>query len=238
MRIRLPLGRSLFFAVALLIALVALLPLRLALGWLGLDERGFAAREARGSVWLGRLAEAQVGSVALGDLDARLAPLPLAIGRARVELGRDEESNPFRGAATVSRRTIGIDDMTARIDLGPAFAPLPVALADLSQVSVRFEDGVCQRAEGLVKASVAGDVAGLALGGGLSGNARCEGGALLLPLVSQTGMEALRVRIAQDGTYEVELSVRPSDDAVRDRLTASGFRLGANGYVLSATGSF
>ena len=49
MRIRLPLGRSLFFVCAFLFALVALLPLRLALDWLGLDDKGFAAREARGS---------------------------------------------------------------------------------------------------------------------------------------------------------------------------------------------
>ena len=47
MRIRLPLGRSLFFLCAFLFALVALLPLRLALDWLGLDDKGFAARGRR-----------------------------------------------------------------------------------------------------------------------------------------------------------------------------------------------
>jgi hypothetical protein len=48
MRIRLPLGRSLFFLCAFLFSLLALFPLRLALGWLALDDRGFAAREAEG----------------------------------------------------------------------------------------------------------------------------------------------------------------------------------------------
>jgi hypothetical protein len=45
MRVRLPLGRTLFFVCAFLFALIALFPLRLALDWLSLDERGFAARE-------------------------------------------------------------------------------------------------------------------------------------------------------------------------------------------------
>jgi general secretion pathway protein N len=78
MRVRLPLGRSLFFVCAFLFALIALFPLRLALDWLALDERGFAAREAKGSIWFGGLSEAQFGTVALGDLTAELRTLPLS----------------------------------------------------------------------------------------------------------------------------------------------------------------
>src|SRR3546814_7791963 len=63
MRFRLPLGRRLFVLCAILFALVALFPLRLALDWLALDERVFAAREAKGSLWLGALSEAQFGSI-------------------------------------------------------------------------------------------------------------------------------------------------------------------------------
>ena len=62
----------------------ALLPLRLAIGWLGLDARGFAAREAIGSLWLGGVREAEFGPVPVGDVDARLATWPLLIGRARI----------------------------------------------------------------------------------------------------------------------------------------------------------
>jgi general secretion pathway protein N len=238
MRIRLPLGRSLFFVCALLFALLALLPLRLAADWLGLGERGFAAREARGSVWQGAFSEAQFGSIALGDLRAGLATLPLLAGRARVGLSRDEEADRFEGAATVSRHGFGIDDMTARLSVGLAFAPLPIASLDLTEVSARFADGTCASAEGLVKASVARDVAGLSLPGGLSGNARCDDGALMLPLVSQSGSEAINLRLFQDGRYSAELAVRPIDDAMRDRLIASGFQLGPNGYVITATGTF
>jgi general secretion pathway protein N len=238
MRVRLPLGRTLFFVCAFLFSLLALLPLRLALDWLGMDDRGFAAREARGSIWLGSLSEAQIGTVALGDLTAQLRTLPLFLGRARVDLSRTDEANRLVGSATVSRHSFGIDDMTARLELGSALAPLPVGGVDLSDVTAHFADGLCTSAEGLVRADVAADVAGITLPGGLSGNARCDRGALLLPLVGQSGMEALNLRLFEDGRYEVELAIRPVDDAMRDRLVAAGFGLSANGYALRSSGRF
>ena len=61
---------------------------------------------------------------------------------------------------------------------------------------------------------------------------------MLLPLVSQSGMEALNVRLYEDGRYRLELAVRPSDDSMRDRLLASGFALTNSGYVLSVSGEF
>jgi general secretion pathway protein N len=238
MRVRLPLGRTLFFLCAFLFSLVALLPLRLALDWLTVDDRGFAAREARGSIWLGSLSEAQIGAVSLGDLTAQLRTLPLFIGRARVDLSRIDEGNPLTGSATVSRHSFGIDDMTAKLELGSALAPLPIGSVDLSDVTAHFADGQCTSAEGLVRATLAGDVAGISLPGGLSGNARCDRGAMLLPLVSQSAMEALNLRLWNDGRYEVELAVRPVDDAMRDRLIGAGFALGATGYALRASGTF
>jgi general secretion pathway protein N len=238
MRVRLPLGRSLFFVCAFLFALIALFPLRLALDWLALDERGFAAREAKGSIWFGGLSEAQFGTVALGDLTAELRTLPLLIGRARVELRREEGPERFQAGASVTRHGFGIEDMTGRLDIGSAFAPLPIASLDVTDVSARFVDGQCAAAEGNVRAGVAGEVAGFALPGGLSGNARCDEGALLLPLVSQTGMEALNLRLFESGRYEVELAVRPLDDTMRDRLIGAGFLLSSNGYVLRSSGEF
>ena len=238
MRIRLPLGRTLFFLLAFLFALVALLPLRLALDWFALDDRGFAARAAKGSVWLGSLSEAQFGTVSLGDLQAQLRSLPLFIGRARVDLERVDEGRRFEGSATVSRHSFGVDDVTGAVDVGGALAPLPIGAIDLSDVTAHFADGLCTSAEGLVKANVAADIAGVSLPGGLSGNARCDRGALLLPLASQSGMEALNLRLFEDGRYEVELAVRPIDDAMRDRLIQSGFALSNNGYVLRVSGRF
>src|SRR5688572_29899141 len=114
MRIRLPLGRSLFVTAFFLFSLLALLPLRLAIGGLGFADRGLTARAATGSVWLGALQEAQVGPVALGDVSARLNFMPLLLGRARLSLVGADPSAPFEGAATITRHGFGFDDVNGR----------------------------------------------------------------------------------------------------------------------------
>ena len=237
MRIRLPIGRSLLFLCVFLFSLVGLFPLRIAIDWLALDDAGFAAREAQGSVWLGAVSEAQFGSIALGDLQASLRTFPLILGRARVDLSREEGADQLQGAVTVSRHSFGIDDATSRLDIGSALAPLPVASFDIEDVTARFANGLCVSAEGRVKAGIAADVAGISLPSGLSGNARCQGTALLLPLVSQTGMEALNLRLFGDGRYEAELAVRLTDAAIGARLLAAGFSAHADGaYTLRRQG--
>jgi general secretion pathway protein N len=238
MRFRLPLNKRLFFVAAFLFALVALLPLGLVLNWLALDERGFAAREAEGSVWLGIVREGQFGTIPLGDLEAKLRLLPLAIGRARVDLRQTGDGRAFEGGLTVSRHAFGVDDVRASLSPGPAFAPLPVASFDLTDVSAHFTDGLCAGAEGLVKASLAGESAGIALPRSLSGNARCDGGALLLPLVSQSGTERLDLRLYEGGRYRIELIVRAADEPTRQRLTAAGFSISGAGLVLRTEGQF
>jgi general secretion pathway protein N len=238
MRIRLPMRRSLFFISAFLFALVALLPLGLALRWLGLDGRGFSAREAQGSVWLGLVREARFGSVPLGDLEARLRFLPLVIGRARVDLDHSGEGEGFEGGLTVSRHSFGVDDVRATLAPGPVFALVPGASFDLADLSAHFADGACAGAEGLVKVGLSGDAAGIPLPRTLSGNARCDGGALLLPLVGQSGMERLDLRLFEDGRYRIELLLRPTDEAARQRLAAAGFTAAGAAFAMRAEGRF
>ena len=238
MRIRLPMRRSLFFLAAFLFALVALLPLGLAMRWLGLDERGFTAREAQGSVWLGFVREARFGSVPLGDLEARLRVLPLVIGRARVDLDHSGEGDGLEGGITVSRHAFGVDDVRATVAPGPVFALVPGASFDLADLSAHFANGVCASADGTVKATLSGDTAGISLPRSLTGNARCDGGALLLPLVGQSGMERLDLRLFEDGRYRVELLLRPADEAARQRLAAAGFTASGAAFALRTEGHF
>lgn len=239
MRIRLPLRRTVFFLAALAFALAALLPLRVAIGWFALGGRGLAAREASGSLWLGGLKEAEFGAVQLGDVDARLDLLPLLIGRARLSLSRDDPEAPFAGAISVSRHSFGLDDLTGQLRVGALFAPLPIATLDLGDVSVHFANDACESAEGDVHAGLGGDVAGTMLPNGLRGTARCADGALLLPLVSQSGMEQMNISIRPDGRWRIDLSVRPTDPAAIARLIAAGFGAGPGGaYVRRLDGAF
>ncbi len=236
MRIRLPLARSLLLLAFFLFALVALLPMRLAVAGLGFAERGLSARAATGSVWLGALQEARVGPVALGDVRARLNLLPLLLGRARLTLSGTDEASPFNGAATVSRHGFGFEDVTGRFRIGGADGPLALSSLDLSDVSVGFAGGRCTRAEGRVRAAAAGDLAGLAPG--LAGNARCADDALLIPLAGESGAVRLDIRLFADGRYRLDLLVRTDDAAARARLAAAGFRAGARGYAMQVGGRF
>ncbi len=237
MRMRLPIGRTLFFLALFAVALIAMLPLRLVLDWLEVDRHGFAAREAQGSIWYGALADVQLGSVSLGSVQARLRTLPLLVGRARIDLMRGGEPDPLTGAATVTANSFGIDDTTARLNLGAALAPLPVGAIDLRGVTARFATGACAEASGLVRAGVAGEIGGTALAGGLSGTARCDAGALLLPLASQSGMESLSLRLWHDGRYRADLLLRINDPAIRPRMAQLGFAPTASGYELRVEGN-
>ena len=215
MRLRLRWWRELFFLGALLFSLFALLPLRFALGWLGFADKGLTAREASGSVWLGALSEARFGTVPLGDVATRLRVLPLLFGRARLDLAQEDDG--LKGAVTVSRHGFGIDDATGTID-GPALAELPPPALDLADVSFRFADGLCAHANGLVKARFAGELGSVPLSAAFSGEARCDGPALLLPLVSQSGGDRLAVRIFADGRYRVDASLHPAGSPYSTRL--------------------
>lgn len=228
------------FGAMLLLALAVFLPMRLALGWFGLGEQGLVARRVSGSIWGATLSEARFGDLALGDLSARLSPLPLLLGRARVALAGPEtlSATPVSAAITVSRHLIGVDDASGSFATGRVFAPVPVTTLDLDAVTVRFRDGRCEAAEGRVRATLGAAAQGFALPASISGTARCDRGALLLPLTSQAGTEAIQLRIEGDGRYRAELLVQPTDPLLGQRLERAGFVGTPNGYRLSVEGRF
>ena len=228
------------FGGMMLLALIALLPLRLAVGLFGLADEGLSAREITGPVWWGGLSEAHYGNVALGDVSAGLSPIQLFVGRARIDVeGRQGASNAsLSGALSFSRSTAGVDDVTATVPAGDAFAPVPITSIALDDVSVRFRDGRCERAEGKITASIAATMPLLDLPPALSGNVRCEAGALFVPLASQAQTEAIAVSVEADGKYRAVLTVRPSDPNVGLALTAAGFKQVGSGYRLTVAGNF
>jgi general secretion pathway protein N len=238
MKIRMPFGRGAFAVAVFFFSLVALTPLGLAIRWFGLDTRGLAAREAEGSVWLGALREAQLGPAPIGDVSARLNTLPLFLGRARISLARMDQTQRFEGAATVSRHAFGFDDATGQLRLGAMLASLPIGAVELQDVSIGFAGGLCSRAEGRVRAVATGEVGGMSLSSGLAGNASCAGDAALLPLVGQSGLEQLNIRLFADGRYRVELMIRSQDAALGARLAAAGFAAGNGGFVRVVEGRF
>ena len=226
------------FGASLLGALIAFLPLRLVLGSIGIGDEGLSARRAEGTLWAGRLVEARIGDAPLGDLAARLAPLRLLVGEARLMLDSavDAPGRTVHGAVVSSRHLVGIAGMTANVGVGRLFAPLPVTTLDLDGVTVRFRDEACDTAEGRVRATLAGAVGGVPMPASLSGAIRCDGAALLVPLTGAGGGEAVTLRVTADGLYRADFTLQPSDPAAAQRLQAAGFVEAAGGYRLSVQG--
>ncbi|MFD1611584.1 type II secretion system protein N [Sphingomonas tabacisoli] len=203
MRIAIPMRPAVLFAILFAVALVLFFPLRLAVGGSGLS-----AREASGSVWSGSLKEARIGPAVLGDLDARLSPLALLTGRMLLYVARPSAA-PDRmvGALGLSRNRRSVESASGLIPIDGAFGALPVASFELTDVTVRFRDGECDRAEGMVRANLSGD-GGLNLPASLTAAPRCDRGAVLLPFAVPTGGGA-EMRISGDGRWDVRSTGAP-----------------------------
>lgn len=236
-RVRLRTGPAALFGAIFVVALIAFLPMRLMLGWIGLGDLGLSARQVSGSMWFGELTDAHAAGFALGDLAAHVSPIQLLVGRARVDVA-GKGGEPLQGAVTLSRHSLGIDDVSTSMAGGTAFAPLPVTSLDLDDVSARFKDGACDHAEGRVRATLAGAIGGVPLPQAMAGNARCDGNALLLPLASTAGSESLDLRLRPDGSYAADMTMRTADPALGAKLQLTGFQPSANGYLLSIQGRF
>lgn len=227
------LGLAAVFAGALLV----LLPMRVAFGLMSLDRYGISARAVNGSLWWGRIVQLGVGEMPLGTVDASLSSARLLIGQAHIGISRQAgQADDIRGALRAGVGGIGVDGITGSLPLGAAAAPLPISAVELTQLSARFAGGTCAEAEGQVRARVSGDVAGLNLSQGLAGVARCDGEALLLPLVGQSGMEKLNVRIMADGRYVADLRVATDDADLAGSLERQGFVRAGNDLMIRIEG--
>ena len=82
-------GRSFLigaFALMLFVAVVVLMPLRVALGAVDPARFGISARMVSGTIWHGQLRDVALGEVPLGDFAVALSPWQLLRGRAAFAL--------------------------------------------------------------------------------------------------------------------------------------------------------
>ncbi|AEG48959.1 type II secretion system protein N [Sphingobium chlorophenolicum L-1] len=236
----LSLSRRTRMALILLFALgfILFLPMRIALGMAGLERLGVAAREVQGTVWSGGIDQLMLGTTSLGSVHAGLSPWSLPVGRARFDIWRrNGAADDLSGALTIGLGRIGIDDVTGAVPLGRTFAPLPASSVAMEDVSAYFSGDRCGHAEGLVRAQMAGQFPGLNLSQGLSGAAICDGEALLLPLVSQSGLEKINLRIWRSGRYVAEMRVETADATLGEALAKAGFVVAGAAHVLKVEGT-
>lgn len=229
-----------YLLIALAVIAVALffLPLRLAVGMAGLEGSGFSAKAISGSVWNGRIEEAQLGPFPLGDLNAGVQLLPLLGGKVMMDLERPPIAGDGGLVATVGKagNSLLVQDVTTVLSVGPQLAPLPASAIDLQSVSISFAGGRCQSASGQVRMSLDANIPGLNLKQGLLGQAQCEDGVLVLPLQSGSGMEQLTLKLQGNGFYTARLFLSGTDRAWTLLLPTLGFRKVPSGYAIKVAG--
>lgn len=225
-------------AVLVALALVATLPMRLAIAWLGLGNTGISAREVQGPVWFATLRDLRFGAVELGDVHAFFSPLALLLGEARVDFAGPPPpaGEPAHGAVTRSLVGSGVADVRASLPVARLFAPLPIARVDLTDVSAWFAGGQCLRAGGRVRVVLGGAIGGVTLAPSVEGVARCDAGRLRLDLQNAAGNEHVQLSVAGDGGYRATLSLVAASDEEARHLAAAGMIATNGGYALSVEG--
>jgi general secretion pathway protein N len=223
-------GRRGWLALATLfaIALVVLLPLRLVLG-LALPGT-VTARSVEGSVWSGRIADLNAGPLSLGTVDAGLEPLPLLVGRAQFALSREG----FAARIAPGR----VSGANGSVLLPGGLGGLPVTSLGFGDFTAVMDGGQCLEASGTLSLTLASLGPMLPDAMMLSGQARCEKGALVVPMRGPQGMERLTLKIGGDGRWQADLALAGLPQETADALKASGFDARPGGIGIGTSGTF
>lgn len=220
----------LIVTVVALVAAVAVLPLRLALGLVG--DTGLSAQAVEGSIWRGRIVGASVGGIALGDLETRARPWPPGLAF----------DGPALSGVVTRQGVTGV-----RGSIGP-IAQLPFARIGLDSVSVTMADRgsgrLCRTATGRISAVPAI----LPELGELAGPVTCDNGALRAVLVpagsdnlatamgAALGAARVELTIADDRRFTLQLQVGKVTAVTRLALVVAGFQDTAEGMILTREG--
>ena len=186
-----------------------------------------------GSVWLGALKEAQFGPVPLGDVDARLNPLPLFLGRARLSLARRDRAT---GGCSAVRSRRQPPQLRLRRRHRAVARRAPCSRRCRSprstwRTSARVSHPASARAAKAMyarplPATSAASPAGRACA------ARCAAPrARCCCRWRRNAAWSSSTFACSSGRCRVQLAIRPTDPAAGQRLVAAGFAAWPDGYV-------
>lgn len=233
--------RAALIALVLIFALIVLLPLRIVFDMAGLGARGVSARAVEGSIWSGTVRDLKIGKLSLGDLDTALSPSGLFGGELVLGMTRATDTPgqpPLAFKLAKSGESIAMRDASGEIATADLFAPLPLRSVSLDGVNVAFAGSTCSAASGAVRVNIEQSLFGLTLQRGLSGNLRCDGADLLVPLKGQSGLEQLDVRIKGNGRYSADFRLGGLPASAGPALSALGFRQQGDAMAIRIDGRF
>ena len=161
----------------------------------------------------------------------------MLLGRAEFDFARVQGGplGPLDGRLVIGPSRRGIANVSGSVGVRTTGA-IPVETLRFDDVSAGFADNRCTTGAGRLHVVLGIRIAGLALRNGLSGTLRCDGDRLVVPLVGDSGLERLTLRLRRDGGYDARLAVQAADPLLRAALSLAGFRAAADGYVRSERG--
>lgn len=222
------------FCALVMILLLAMAPLSLALGARP-QAAGLSAAAVTGTVWRGRMSDAAIGGVRLGDLQVGVSPLSLLL--ARVSLGFQGQT--VRGELVLRPRHTRLIKVDADLPLTALLAGGGVnGRASLRDFDLDLLGGRCERAGGAVSLDQL-SLGALELPGlMLSGAPSCGGEDLVIPMSGQAdGVDvAADLRVSPQGVYRIDLILRTTRPEVGLALGAAGAQTTADGHLIQLTG--
>lgn len=222
-----------WFAGILALGLLALIPLRMALG--RFVEQGFTARQVAGTIWNGRIGELNFKSRRLGTFEVALEPLALLTGAVKLGFHRLDDPQGIFDGALVSGADRGFHETTGRIAIGGLSGTLPLDSIELDDVSVLFKGQICSKAAGQVTVLMATPLPGVD-GAVLRGSPRCENKRVRFVLSTPSNAGRLEFYVRSSGDYRAWFRVRGAQPDQAANLMAAGFSQSQEGLMMSIDG--
>jgi general secretion pathway protein N len=228
-------SRRLIFWLAgiLALGLLALIPLRMALGRFA--EQGFTARQVTGTIWYGRIGELHFKSRRLGTFEVALEPLALLIGAVKLGFHRLDDPQGLLDGTLVSGAQRGFRGTTGRVGIAGLFGALPFDAIEFDKVDVLFRGQKCSRAAGQVTLLMAAPLPGVD-GLVLRGSPRCESNRVRFVLSTPSKTGKLEFYVRSSGDYRAWFRIRGAQPDQAANLMASGFSPSQEGLMMSIDG--
>jgi general secretion pathway protein N len=222
-----------WFAGILALGLLAMIPLRMALG--RFVDQGFTARQVAGTVWYGRIGELNFKSRRLGTFEVRLDPVAMLTGAVKLGFKRLDDPHGILDGALVAGVNRGFRDMTGRVAIAGLLGSLPADAIEFEGASILFNGEDCTQASGRATLLLTAPLPGVD-GVMLRGSPRCENERVRFVLSTPSGAGKLDFYVRSSGDYRAWFHVRGAPPDQVAVLAAAGFTASPEGMVVSADG--
>jgi general secretion pathway protein N len=216
-----------------LIALLLLLPLRVALSAADLQRLGLSARQVGGTIWQGRIGELMLGRQLLGTFDVRLDPGALLLGRVAMPFERlDQVQGPLTGVLRAGGSVTGVQRLNGSIPAANLLGGAPIDALTFTDTTILFDGNSCAKASGRIAANLAVRFGPLALDRGFAGVVSCDGDRVRARLASEAGTEQVEFFVSASGRVRGWITIRSPLPGLDALLSTYGFRTGPGGLTL------